>query len=62
MGEKFSPNARDPLLRETLKEKVNEHVGNNWVRYIKFTLDRHGVPNAEEMSPEFKKFLDLEKD
>lgn len=47
------------FFEETLREKVNEHVGSNWVRYIRFTLDRHGVPNAEEMSPQFKKFLDV---
>lgn len=50
------------FFETTLKEKVNEHVGSQWVRYIKFTLDRHGVPNAEEMSPEFKKFLDIDKE
>lgn len=46
------------FFEETLKTKVNEHVGSEWVRYLRFTLDRHGVPNAEEMSPEFEKFLD----
>lgn len=45
------------FFEETIKTKVNEHVGSTWVRNIRFTLDRHGVPNAEEMSPEFKKFL-----
>lgn len=47
------------FFEETLREKVNEHVGSNWVRQIRFTLDRQGVPNAEEMSPQFKKFLDV---
>ena len=46
------------FFEESLKKKVNDHVGSNWVRWIRFTLDRHGVPNAEEMSPAFKKFLD----
>lgn len=46
------------FFEETLKTKVNEHVGSEWVRRIRFTLDRHGVPQAEEMSPEFKKFLE----
>jgi len=46
------------FFEDTLREKINEHVGSKWVRNIRFTLDRHGVPNAEEMSPQFKKFLE----
>lgn len=46
------------FFEETLKQKVNEHVGRSWVRNIRFTLDRHGVPRTEEVSEEFKKMLD----
>lgn len=42
----------------TLKQKVNQHVGRDWVNYIRFTLDRHGVPGSDEVSADFKKFLD----
>lgn len=42
----------------TIRDKVNEHVGRNWVRGIRFTLDRHGVPTVAEMSEEGKKILE----
>jgi predicted nucleic acid-binding Zn ribbon protein len=42
----------------TIRDKVNEHVGRAWVRGIRFTLDRHGVPSAENMSQEGKKLLE----
>jgi hypothetical protein len=43
-----------------LKTKVNEHVGRTWARNIRFTLDRRGVPQGADISPEFKKMLDEE--
>lgn len=48
------------FFEQQLKSKVNEHVGRTWARNIRFTLDRHGVPNADNVSPEFKKMLDEE--
>jgi hypothetical protein len=46
------------FFEDTLKTKVNEHVGRDWVRTIRFTLDRHGVPSTAEVSDEFKKMLE----
>lgn len=45
------------FFEETLREKVNAHVGRQWTRSIRFTLDRHGIPRAAEVSEEFKNFL-----
>lgn len=41
-----------------LRDKVNEYLGRNWVKKIRFSLDRHGVPRTEEVSDEFRKFLE----
>jgi len=46
------------FFEKTLKDKVNEHVGRSWVRKVIFTLDRRGIPQAENVSDEFKSFLD----
>lgn len=46
------------FFEQTIKDKVNEHVGRAWVRYIRFTLDRRSVPQQGETSAEFNKFLD----
>ena len=46
------------FFEKTIKEKVNEHVGKTWVRSIRFTLDRQGVPQESKVSEEFKNFLD----
>jgi hypothetical protein len=46
------------FIEPTLRKKINEHVGREWVRSIRFTLDRHGVPTAGEVSEPFKKFMD----
>lgn len=46
------------FFENTIKQKVNEHVGREWIKSLRFTLDRHGVPPAAEVSAEFKKFLD----
>ena len=45
------------FFEDTLKQKVNEHVGRTWARSIRFTLDRRGIPKEAEVSEEFKKFL-----
>jgi len=44
------------FLDAALKQKINEYVGKTWVRSIRWTLDRRGVP--KEISEEFKKFLE----
>lgn len=41
-----------------LKTKVNEYVGRDWVKHVRLTLDRHGVPQTSEVSAEFKKMLE----
>jgi hypothetical protein len=46
------------FFEDQLKTKVNEHVGRDWVKTIRFTLDRHGVPSTAEVSEEFKKMLE----
>lgn len=45
------------FFEKTLREKVNDHVGRDWVRKIRFTLDRHDVPRQESASPIIKKYL-----
>jgi len=45
------------FFEATLKKKVNEYVGREWVKFIRFTLDRHSVPQQGEVSDDFKKFL-----
>ncbi len=56
---KSSPRMQEIRFFENdLKKKVNEHVGKEWVRSIRFTLDRHGVPNPGDVSDGFKKFLE----
>ena len=45
------------FFEDTLKTKVNEHVGREWARTIRFTLDRRGIPKEAEVSAEFKNFL-----
>lgn len=46
------------FFEDSIKTKVNEHVNREWVRAVRFTLDRHGVPKENEVSQEFKKFLE----
>ena len=35
------------LVRQ-LREQINNFVGRQWIRSIRFTLDRHHVPQAGE--------------
>ena len=46
------------FLQNNLVEKVNEYVGREWVRQVVFTLDRRGVPTTDQVSEEFKNYLD----
>jgi hypothetical protein len=41
-----------------IRDKVNEHVGRKWVRAIRFTLDRRGLPAPHEVPQAVKDFLD----
>jgi len=45
------------FFEDTLKEKVNQHVGRPWAHHIRFTLDRRGIPKEAEVTDEFKAFL-----
>lgn len=45
------------FFEKTLKQKVNEHVGREWVKYIRFTLDRHSVPAQDQAPTIIKKYL-----
>lgn len=59
---KSSPRLQEiRFFENTLRDKVNEHVGREWVKSIRFTLDRHGVPTSAEVSAEFKKILENEE-
>ena len=46
------------FFEATLKDKVNQHVGRDWVTHIRFTLDRRGVPQPGSVSENFNRFLD----
>lgn len=46
------------FFETTLKKKINDHVGREWARSLRFTLDRHDIPQRAEVSEEFKKFLE----
>lgn len=46
------------FFEKTLREKVNEHVERDWVKKVIFTLDRRSVPQVDESSPEFRKYLE----
>jgi len=46
------------FFEETLREKVNEHVGRTWVKSLRFTMDRHGIPASADVSEEFKRYLE----
>lgn len=45
------------FFEDTLKKKVNTHVGREWAKSLRFTLDRRGLPKTAEISQEFKNFL-----
>jgi len=45
------------FFEDNIKLKVNEYVGRQWVRNIRFTLDRKDVPTTAEASSEFKNFI-----
>jgi len=49
------------FFEHTLKKKVNDHVGREWVRSIRFTLDRREVPASADVSEDFKKYLEGDK-
>lgn len=44
------------LVRQ-IRDQINEYVGRKWIRSIKFTLDRHHVPQQDEVSKGFHKAI-----
>lgn len=45
------------FLAKPLKDKINKFAGQNWVKMIRFTLDRKAVPSSEEIASDLKEFL-----
>jgi hypothetical protein len=45
------------FFEESMKKKINDHLGKSWAKTLRFTLDRRGIPKEAEVSDEFKKFL-----
>jgi len=46
------------FLVKPLREKINEFAGQrNWVKSIRFTLDRKSVPKPEETDSDLREFL-----
>ncbi len=45
------------FLVQPLREKINRFAGQNWVKYIRFTLDRRSVPMPEETESGLREFL-----
>lgn len=43
------------FMREHIKNTINQKFENNFVKYIKFTLDRREVPNLDQT--EFKEMI-----
>lgn len=44
-------------ILENLRERVNEHVGRNYVKSIRLTLDRKAVPMTSESEKDLHDFL-----
>ncbi len=44
------------FMKDSIQEKVNEHLGKPFVKRIRLTLDRQEVPSASD--PEWQKFID----
>lgn len=45
------------FLAGDIKNRINQHLGKNWIRRIHFTLDKRDVPTVEEASKSLKDFL-----
>lgn len=46
------------FFEDDLKIKINKYLGMNWVRSIRFTMDRKGVPSDATQSENMKDFID----
>ena len=45
------------FFEDSLRQKVNAYVGREWVRSVRFTMDRRGIPKAAEAPPELREYL-----
>lgn len=45
------------FMREDIRAKVNEKMGNDFVKTLRFTLDRREVPNTGEDQDAFRRAL-----
>ena len=50
------------FFEDTLVEKVNTYVGRQWVKSVKFTLDRRGIPKEAEAPAEMRDYLARENE
>jgi hypothetical protein len=46
------------FMEVQIRERVNAYLGREFVKAIVLTLDRHSVPAADQVSSEFKKYLE----
>lgn len=52
-----SPRMQEMMfLAGEIKDKINRHLGKNWIRRIQFTLDRKDVPTLEDAPQSLKDF------
>ena len=45
------------FLVKQIRQKINTHLGRNYVRSIRFTLDRKTVPTPQESAEDLRGFL-----
>ncbi len=45
------------FIKKPICDKVNQHVGEAFVKQVRFTLDRKSVPKLSESSPDLRNFL-----
>lgn len=41
----------------SIKDKINHHLGREYVAFIQFTLDRKSVPSVDDSDPTLRDFL-----
>lgn len=45
------------FMVKPMSDKINQQMGRNWVKQIRFTLDRRSVPSLEESEEGVRKYL-----
>ena len=45
------------FICQPLREKINDHIGASFVKFIRFTLDRKSVPSPQESEEGLREFL-----